>query len=100
MKKILSYYKRKRDSVIIQLFALAVLMSWAKFLWDIESRNLWIQCFPEQTYLACFNSQNIGYTLVGFITYPVAIGWFYFLLLLVPIVFLELGFILNKRVGK
>jgi hypothetical protein len=81
---------------MLGLLVVAILLSWGKFLWDIEARNLWVGCFPDKTYLACFNRQNIGYTSLGFFIYPITIGWIYSFILLVPVLILEASCILKK----
>ena len=73
MGGVILYYKQKKRIIWQILFVLPLLLSIAAFLWQMEARNLKIRCFPEQTFWACFNSKNIGYTLIGFIVYPICL---------------------------
>ncbi|MFZ4126123.1 MAG: hypothetical protein ACOYJ2_08685 [Rickettsiales bacterium] len=83
----LSFYIRKRSYFKAAAFLLPLLLPMLKFLWDIEARSLWIDSLPDQTYSACFNVDNIGYTLIGFFYYPFKMYLpllIVFLLLLLP----------------
>ena len=100
MKKFLSYYQHNRLKIILVITLLILLASWAKFLWDIDARNIKSTCWPDRTYWSCFNERNLGQTVFGSTMYSLG---FYRLIgpkLIVFIVLFELMILSFSRKKK
>ncbi|MEK6746194.1 MAG: hypothetical protein AABY33_04100 [Pseudomonadota bacterium] len=85
-----AYYQHKRLLAWILVFVLPVILSIATFLWHIEARNLYLSCYPERTWIACFDGTHTHFLFIGIFMYVKNLYLWFFWRLLAAIAVIEI----------